>query len=224
MNYDLVGFADEDSARRTAKAVQQFERDRINNRGDARGSDTEYFRITGPGNYAGSLSPSWGQMAADRVVASNDPNQADGFETIYEGVIVIYPSNLNTAPVAGNIVEGRFAWSDDNGNTVWFALCICYGGNRYPYSYGIGQGLDAIVIPVPWFECSGGSLMRQIRYHQIFSNNISQIVHSSDPNLDGTQESFWWCVGGACVEATDPPHGYNAGPFVDQATCAANCI
>lgn len=120
MPYDLVGFADEDSALRTVKAVQAFERQRLTQFTDGVSTERAFVRVTGAGTTTPAPPAFYSSVAGDVVVASRDGAAVNGYLTLYTDVRLLYPAS-STAPAVNDVVEADLSWYDTNGKAVFVA-------------------------------------------------------------------------------------------------------
>jgi hypothetical protein len=98
-------------------------------------------------------------------------------------------------------------------------------GGSFPYPYSYGTVIkDGVVIPVYRYRCSGSNLEEQVEWWLIQASGITATIFDYNPNEHDPERSYWWCVGGDCVQSTSAPEGYNGGPYSSQAQCADNCI
>lgn len=101
------------------------------------------------------------------------------------------------------------------------------GAFPYPYSYGTVIN-DGIVIQIDSYRyrCNGNNLeeRNEPKWILILAPGISATQFDFNPNGNGEPASYWWCVGGECVQSTTAPEGYNSGPYTSQSSCAENCI
>jgi hypothetical protein len=135
-----------------------------------------------------------------------------------------FDPNGNTGLAPGSVVYIRPV---EQGGTYQYYIVPGSGGVGgafpYPYSYGTVV-LDAIVIPLRTYRCSDGDLEERTEWWLIQANGISATVFDYDPNDTDPNQSYWWCVGGECVQSTTAPEGFNSGPYMSQSQCAENCI
>lgn len=121
MPYDLVGFADEDSALRTVKAVQGWERQQQTQFDDGVSIERAFIRITGAGTISPSAPAAFSTLGGEVVVASTDGAAVNGYLTMYTPVALLYPAG-SSAPATNDIVEADLSWFDNNGKAVYVAL------------------------------------------------------------------------------------------------------
>lgn len=91
---------------------------------------------------------------------------------------------------------------------------------QYGYGYG-GKPMATVAVPSYRYRCAGPNLQESVLYYLITGEGISMMVSQTNPT---STTSGWYCVGGQCVEAGEPPIGYNSGPYPTQQICADNCI
>ncbi len=118
----IYGFADEDTARRTVRAVSYVESLRV--RGDDRlfsENKAKVRVVTGTITVTPTPPVAWTVKNGELVIPSNSGSAVNGYLTVFTGIAILYPASL-PAPSVGTVLEAEVYSTDDNGVALWVVL------------------------------------------------------------------------------------------------------
>lgn len=114
----IIGFADEDTARRVFNGVAASER-ALRNGQRLTTTGRAFVRVTGAGTSSPAPPAAFGCLEGELVAATDDAGEPDGYVAVSaEPLFVIYLVAEGT-PSTGDILEADFVWTDDDGAAVW---------------------------------------------------------------------------------------------------------
>lgn len=118
----IYGFGDEDSARRTVRAVGFVEK--LQKQFDGRFLNDNRAKVrvvTGTPTLSPAPPAAWNKFNAEIVVPSYDGSAVNGYLTMFTGIALLYPATA-TAPSVGTILDAECFTSDDTGIGIWVSL------------------------------------------------------------------------------------------------------
>lgn len=118
----IYGFGDEDSARRTVRAVAFIEKLKMQGLGLLANDNRGKVRVvTGTPTLSPAPPAAWSKFKAEIVVPSYDGSAVNGYLTMFTGIALLYPAS-SPAPVVGSILDAEVFNVDDTGIGIWVSL------------------------------------------------------------------------------------------------------